>query len=590
MKERSAGERDDGSAGMGSRIRAIPIDRIVVPEGRREPRDVESLAESIRETKGLVHAIAVTEIPGAELWRLVAGRRRLAAYRLLGWTVIPAQIVDAADAELIEIDENLMRAELTALERCEQLARRQEIYEEKHPETKHGGAPANRNGKGGKASKGADSASLPSFVQDAATKIGASTRTVHEDVQIAKKIGQAAKARIRGTPLEEKKTDLLALSREPEAKQVAIVEAINSGEAGTVAQGKLAVERREKRAARDEEVARRGLIVRESIVPCLFARADAEHLPLPDGSVDLVLGSPPYIDARTYYEDGQDPGIARGCRDWVPWMLRNSREAVRVSRGLVLWVLAGKTDGRNYQPGPEGLMWEWYLTGGFQECPCYWYKVGIPGSGHDQCFRKDVEYVVAFKGEPVLPWADNTANGHPPRWAPGGAMSYRVSDGTSRNQFGHSGTGEQADRRKDGSRGKARRSSHTITTKRDAPGYEPPVLANPGNMIVSTDDGDAPGWASSVLHINTGGGFLGWEGASENEAPFPQSLAEWFIRSHCPPGGIVLDPFSGSGSTVRAALALGRCGIGLDIRRSQCELGIRGVEDLHRSGAEGAGR
>jgi hypothetical protein len=299
-------------------------------------------------------------------------------------------------------------------------------------------------------------------------------------------------------------------------------------------------------------------------VPCLFARADALHLPLPDRSVDLVIGSPPYIDARTYYEDGRDPGIARGCRDWVPWMLPISREGVRVSRGLVLWVVGGKTEDRNYQPAPEGLIWEWYLAGGLQECPVYWYKVGIPGSGGDQWLRKDVEYVVSFKGEPKLPWSDNTANGHPPLWAPGGEMSHRVTDGTRRNQWGHSGTGRRGARQKDGSIAPADRPSHSITTKGDAPGYEPPVLANPGNLI----------------SIPVGGGLMGWEGAHENEAPFPQALVEWFIRSHCPPGGIVLDPFSGSGTTVRAALALGRRAIGLDIRQSQCELGVRGLEHL----------
>ncbi len=63
--------------------------------------------------------------------------------------------------------------------------------------------------------------------------------------------------------------------------------------------------------------------------------------------------------------------------------------------------------------------------------------------------------------------------------------------------------------------------------------------------------------------------------AHENEAPFPEKLADFFIRSFCPPGGFVLDPFSGSGTTVAAALKAGRHGIGMDIRASQVELGNR---------------
>ena len=60
--------------------------------------------------------------------------------------------------------------------------------------------------------------------------------------------------------------------------------------------------------------------------------------------------------------------------------------------------------------------------------------------------------------------------------------------------------------------------------------------------------------------------------AHYNEAPFPEPLADFFIRSFCKPGGVVLDPFCGSGTTVAAAVKAGRKAIGLDIRRSQVKL------------------
>ena len=61
----------------------IPIDAVVVGEGRRELRRLGELAASIREV-GLLNPITVTENR-----RLVAGYHRLEACRILGWKVIP---------------------------------------------------------------------------------------------------------------------------------------------------------------------------------------------------------------------------------------------------------------------------------------------------------------------------------------------------------------------------------------------------------------------------------------------------------------------------------------------------------------------
>lgn len=71
--------------------------------------------------------------------------------------------------------------------------------------------------------------------------------------------------------------------------------------------------------------------------------------------------------------------------------------------------------------------------------------------------------------------------------------------------------------------------------------------------------------------------------AHENEAPFPESLADFFIRSFCPPGGIVMDPFSGSGTTAAAAIKSGRNYIAMDIRESQVDLTNRRCEEARRA-------
>lgn len=76
-----------------------------------------------------------------------------------------------------------------------------------------------------------------------------------------------------------------------------------------------------------------------------------------------------------------------------------------------------------------------------------------------------------------------------------------------------------------------------------------------------------------------GGGHLGSDLAHLNSAPFPEALAEFFLRSLVPPGGTVLDPFSGSATTAAVADRLEMTGIGIDLRRSQSELGRRRIAD-----------
>jgi ParB-like chromosome segregation protein Spo0J len=57
---------------------------------------------------------------------LIAGRHRLEAVRSLGWSEILATVVafDDVDRMLAEIDENLIRNDLSDLERSEHLAER----------------------------------------------------------------------------------------------------------------------------------------------------------------------------------------------------------------------------------------------------------------------------------------------------------------------------------------------------------------------------------------------------------------------------------------------------------------------------------
>lgn len=58
-------------------------------------------------------------------------------------------------------------------------------------------------------------------------------------------------------------------------------------------------------------------------------------------------------------------------------------------------------------------------------------------------------------------------------------------------------------------------------------------------------------------------------------APYPDELVKRCIDIGCRPGGPVLDPFAGSGTTLRVALENGRPAAGIDLNNSFCEYMVK---------------
>jgi len=111
----------------------LQLDAIQIPANAR-PYNASAAVELSRSIKaiGLQSAPTVVERDGGYI--LVAGRHRLEALRVLGVDSVLVRLVDFTDIEarLWTISENLHRAELTVIQRAEQIADYAVLVKEKN--------------------------------------------------------------------------------------------------------------------------------------------------------------------------------------------------------------------------------------------------------------------------------------------------------------------------------------------------------------------------------------------------------------------------------------------------------------------------
>lgn len=151
---------------------------------------------------------------------LVTGGHRHAAAVQLGWEEIDAIVLDLNpdQARLREIDENLYRAELTELDLAVFLAEKKRLYEKLHPQAKHGG-----DRKSDQVAIFGDL--IPRFSEEACARLGMSERSLQRTLARAA-LPADVRARIAGTPIANRGSDLDTLLKMPPEQRLAALDLV----------------------------------------------------------------------------------------------------------------------------------------------------------------------------------------------------------------------------------------------------------------------------------------------------------------------------------------------------------------------------
>ena len=198
-------------------LRRIQVHKIDV-QTRVKEQLVAELAESI-DRVGLLEPVRVTKDLAC-----ISGAHRVAAFKVLGRTHIPAWVtettvfdrlddVERCLLELASLDSNLVRRHLTVIERAELHKKRREVFVRLEV-----AKSAKKKGQSSH-TKGARS----SYVQEVAKQTGRSTRSVERDLRIGR-ITPEARKRIKASSLANKTLALEEIAKLPESMQLEAVE------------------------------------------------------------------------------------------------------------------------------------------------------------------------------------------------------------------------------------------------------------------------------------------------------------------------------------------------------------------------------
>lgn len=245
---------------------------------------------------------------------------------------------------------------------------------------------------------------------------------------------------------------------------------------------------------------------------------------LPDGSADCIVTSPPYLGLRDYGVAGQI-GAESSPAEYVAALVAVFHEARRVlADDGTLWLNLGDSydSAKNLLGIPWRVAFALQDDGWILRNDIIWHKSNaMPESVTDRLSNRHEHLFMLSKSQRY--WFDLDPIREP-----------------------HESTPDRAG-------GTALRGQKAIRPSGPNSGAYSEGGRNPGDVwtIASQPFGEA--------HFAT----------------MPPALAERCVRAGCKPGGTVLDPFSGSGTTGLAAARHGRRYVGIDLNREYLDLSLR---------------
>lgn len=264
---------------------------------------------------------------------------------------------------------------------------------------------------------------------------------------------------------------------------------------------------------------------------------------VPAATVDCVVTSPPYYRQRDYEGERRQVGLEKSPQAYVDRLVNLFREARRAMKPTgTLWVVIGD----KYHDGELlGMPWRLALAlkddGWLLRSDCIWHKPNaMPSSAktrptvdHEYVFfltaSRDYYYDADAIREPHVTFSEQS----------------RMRGGR-RHFFQRGGTPEAG-----------KNGGHVnLHDGRWDQAFHP--LGRNKRTV----------WSIPLSKFR-----------QAHFAVFPELLVETCIKAGSPPGGLVLDPFSGSGTTAVVAQRLGRNYLGIDCVAEYCDMARRRLQE-----------